>query len=166
MAAPRNIQRVSRPTRQQHSSMRWANALENVRYSISGAASDPSSEVLINLTVASISFGSLTFPRETSHLTALFDTLLGMSPPFPFILALDPRMMILASDIEARLEERMRQGLALLIKWAPQQTILQHEASDSSRRNVACCTEGPGVAVRLPALSSRTVDPEACMKQL
>ena len=75
------------------------------------------------------SFGSITFPRERSHLTALFDTLLSLHPVYPFILALDPDMMNIPSEVVVKLKARVQQETALLVKWAPQQTILQHPVS-------------------------------------
>ncbi|KAG9012068.1 hypothetical protein FRB93_002211 [Tulasnella sp. JGI-2019a] len=75
-----------------------------------------------------ISFGSLTFPRETSHLVALFDTLLSISPPIPFLFSRDPRYIKLPDDLYGRLNAKMEEGLALIVEWAPQQTVLQHPA--------------------------------------
>ncbi|KAG9012062.1 hypothetical protein FRB93_002205 [Tulasnella sp. JGI-2019a] len=73
-----------------------------------------------------ISFGSLTFPRETSHLVALFETLLSMSPPIPFLFSRDPKYIKLPDGLTRRLDERMKEDLALIVGWAPQQTVLLH----------------------------------------
>jgi hypothetical protein len=45
------------------------------------------------------------------------------------MLAFDPEMMNIPSDVVEKLEERVIEGTALLVKWAPQQTVLQHSVS-------------------------------------
>ncbi|KAG8978759.1 hypothetical protein FRB95_013934 [Tulasnella sp. JGI-2019a] len=75
-----------------------------------------------------ISFGTLTFPRKTSHLVAFFETLLSMSPPIPFIFSRNLKYIKLPDGLTRRLDERMKEDLALIVGWAPQQTVLLHPA--------------------------------------
>ncbi|KAG8879662.1 hypothetical protein FRB98_005572 [Tulasnella sp. 332] len=76
-----------------------------------------------------ISFGSISFPRETSHLVALFETLISSPHPIPFIFSRDPKYIALPEDLVQRLDVLMRDDLALIVEWAPQQTVLQHPAT-------------------------------------
>ncbi|KZO90749.1 glycosyltransferase family 1 protein [Calocera viscosa TUFC12733] len=69
-----------------------------------------------------ISFGSVFFPQP-SHIALLLQVLLALPKPMPFIFTLSRGT--LPSQLE---EEIVSSGRGLVVPWAPQQTLLAHEA--------------------------------------
>lgn len=68
-------------------------------------------------------------PCVQSHLVDVFETLLEMSPPIPFILSRDVDRIALPEDLVSKITKREKEGLALVGAWCPQQTILRHPVS-------------------------------------
>lgn len=68
-------------------------------------------------------------PRVQSHLEDVFETLLSVSPPIPFILSQDADRLPLSDQLFNKIAKRQKEGLALVAAWCPQQTILRHSVS-------------------------------------
>jgi len=68
-------------------------------------------------------------PHEQSHLEGVFETLLSIQPPIPFILSRDAERMPFPEKLVNAIEQRAKEGLALVGPWCPQQTILRHPVS-------------------------------------
>ncbi|EJU03973.1 UDP-Glycosyltransferase/glycogen phosphorylase [Dacryopinax primogenitus] len=67
-----------------------------------------------------ISFGSVFFPAEM-HIKALFETLLTLEKPMPFIITISRGSLL--DEMKAALEQS---GRGLVVPWAPQQAMLSH----------------------------------------
>ncbi|KZT56234.1 glycosyltransferase family 1 protein [Calocera cornea HHB12733] len=67
-----------------------------------------------------ISFGSIFFPPET-HVKILFETLLALEKPMPFVMALS-----VGSLPEEWIAPLVVSGRGIVVPWAPQQAMLSH----------------------------------------
>ncbi|KZO90767.1 glycosyltransferase family 1 protein [Calocera viscosa TUFC12733] len=72
-----------------------------------------------------ISFGSIMVPKDT-HIGYLFDVLLELEPPMPFLFAAASRALQLPDGLA---EKVAASGRGLFVPWAPQQQVFQHPAT-------------------------------------
>ncbi|KZO90747.1 glycosyltransferase family 1 protein [Calocera viscosa TUFC12733] len=72
-----------------------------------------------------ITFGSFMFPSPT-HVQYLFEVLLELESPIPFLFAGASPVLSLSEDLKQKIE---KSGRGLMVNWAPQQSILLHPAT-------------------------------------
>ncbi|KZO99000.1 glycosyltransferase family 1 protein [Calocera viscosa TUFC12733] len=72
-----------------------------------------------------ISFGSAMLPKDT-HIGYLFDVLLELDEPFPFLFAAASPALQLPEGLAERVATS---GHGLIVPWAPQQQVFQHPAA-------------------------------------
>ncbi|KZO98991.1 glycosyltransferase family 1 protein [Calocera viscosa TUFC12733] len=72
-----------------------------------------------------ISFGSAMVPKDT-HIGYLFDVLLELDEPFPFLFAAASPALQLPDGLA---EKVAASGRGLIVPWAPQQQVFQHRAT-------------------------------------
>ncbi|KZT56671.1 glycosyltransferase family 1 protein [Calocera cornea HHB12733] len=72
-----------------------------------------------------VTFGSLMVP-QSKHIGYLFDVLMALEEPMPFLFAAASPALQLPEGLRERVEAS---GKGLFVPWAPQQAILQHPAT-------------------------------------
>ncbi|KZO99007.1 glycosyltransferase family 1 protein [Calocera viscosa TUFC12733] len=72
-----------------------------------------------------ISFGSIFFPRQATHVEILFDRILALEKPMPFIFTTSAPRALVSDELAKRIKDS---GRGLMVPWAPQQAILAHPA--------------------------------------